>query len=47
MKKATLFILAAFLLISSIVVPAYSAIITKPVIIMGDGDPIPLPPPPR
>ena len=46
MKKAALLSLAAFLLISAIAIPAYSAIITKPVVVMGD-DPIPLPPPPR
>ncbi|MDO9391524.1 MAG: hypothetical protein Q7U71_07120 [bacterium] len=46
MKKAVLFILAAFLLISSIAVPVYSAVINKPIVVMGD-DPIPLPPPPR
>jgi len=47
MKKAVLFTLAAFLLISSIAVPAYSAIINKPITIFDSGDPVPLPPPPR
>ncbi|MBI5805162.1 hypothetical protein HZA73_03870 [candidate division TA06 bacterium] len=46
MKKASLFLLAAFLLISSIAIPAYSAVINKPIIVLGD-DPVPLPPPPR
>jgi len=46
MKKAVLFFLAAFLLISAIAIPAYSAIISKPVVIMGD-EPLPTPPPPR
>lgn len=46
MKKAVLFTLAAFLLISAIAIPAYSAIITKPIVIMTD-DPVPPPLPPR
>ena len=45
MKKAVLFTLAAFLLISAIAIPAYSAVSTKPVVMTDD--PVPLPPPPR
>ncbi|MHB8157439.1 MAG: hypothetical protein ACYDEQ_08620 [Desulfocucumaceae bacterium] len=47
MKKATLFILAAFLLLSAIAIPAYSAIINKPITILDGDDPVPPPPPPR
>lgn len=47
MKKAVLFLLAAFLMISSIAAPVYSAVINKPVVVMGGDDPLPLPPPPR
>jgi len=45
MKKAVLFFLATFLLISSIAVPSYAATIKRPIVVLG-GDPIPLPPPP-
>jgi hypothetical protein len=46
MKKAVLFLLAAFLLLGSIAVPAYSAVIKNPIVVLGDDPPVP-PPPPR
>ena len=46
MKKVMFLILAAFLLVSAIVAPAYSAVIKNPIVVL-EGDPIPLPPPPR
>ncbi|MBI4726133.1 hypothetical protein HY768_02725 [candidate division TA06 bacterium] len=45
MKKAVFLALAAFLLVSAIAIPAYSAIIKKPIVVL-DGDPVPTPPPP-
>jgi hypothetical protein len=45
MKKAALFILAAFLLVSSIAIPAYSAVIRNPIVVLDDDPPVPPPPP--
>jgi hypothetical protein len=46
MKKVLFLVLAALLLTSAIAIPAYSAIITNPIVILGDDLPVP-PPPPR
>jgi hypothetical protein len=46
MKKVLFLVLAALLLTSAIAIPAYSAIITNPIVVLGDELPVP-PPPPR
>ena len=46
MKKVVFLVLAAFLLVSAIAIPAHSAIINKPIVVL-DGDPYPIPLPPR
>ena len=46
MKKAVLFLLAAFILGSAIAIPAYSAVVKNPIVVLSD-DPVPPPPPPR
>ncbi|MDO9067962.1 MAG: hypothetical protein Q7W05_05855 [Deltaproteobacteria bacterium] len=45
MKKVVLFLLAAFLLLSAIAIPAYSAIIKNPITVLDDDPPVPPPPP--
>jgi hypothetical protein len=46
MKKVLFLVLAAFILTSAIAIPAYSAVIKNPIVVLGD-DPVPPPPPPR
>jgi hypothetical protein len=46
MKKVLFLVLAALLLTSAIAIPAYSAVIKNPIVVMGD-DPVPPPPPPK
>jgi hypothetical protein len=45
MKKALFLALAAFILTSAIAIPAYSAVITKPIVVLGGDPPVPPPPP--